>query len=56
LCVQGYDGIVKPTEENFAIAKSHAVVVPAAAEKELRKCRLVVETIKLPYLLSRGSV
>src|SRR5882762_3562592 len=54
--VQGHDGIVKPADENFAVPKSHAVVVPAAAEKELRELRLVVEAGKLPYHLSRGGI
>ena len=46
--VQGYDGIVKPAHENFAVPKSHAMVIPTAAEKELRELRLVVEADKLP--------
>ena len=46
--VQGHDGIVKPPDENFAVSKSHPVIVAAAAEKELRELRLVVEAGKLP--------
>jgi len=48
LCVQGHDGIVKPADENFALPKSHAMVVSAAAEKEIRELSLVIEAVKLP--------
>src|SRR5216684_2276404 len=46
--IQGHDGIVKPANEHRAVSKSHAMVVPATAEKELRELRLVVESVKLP--------
>ncbi len=46
--VQRHNGIIKAPNEYRAISISNAVVVPAAAQKESRKLRLIVKSVKLP--------
>jgi hypothetical protein len=53
--IQGHHGIVKSADKNLAISVGHALIEPAAAEKEL--CRILsAEARKFPYLFAGGGI